>query len=247
MYFKNKFNRVRPVGPGVQVVPPIPYPGHPAYPSGHSTQMHLHGHDGGVPRSIGRGRSHGARLGRSPSIARGPGCTTGATPRRAGRWPPGVAILNERLRHVQADLKKAKDTEWVEAPSSGRVSRNSQRSSIALGVKEEHHDGDRHGHRDGNRHRHRHGDRDRDGNGTGTGTGIPWTPAGFLAESWDRDFRLNCTGKQFPSAGLGGHATKMVTHWDDHNTRKELRDLLELMRRERPASSAASSGNKGRP
>jgi hypothetical protein len=41
MYFKNKFNRVRPWVLEPKLSPPIPLPGHPAYPSGHSTQMHL--------------------------------------------------------------------------------------------------------------------------------------------------------------------------------------------------------------
>jgi hypothetical protein len=40
MYFKNKFKRVRP-WVLANLSPPIPLPGHPAYPSGHSTQMHL--------------------------------------------------------------------------------------------------------------------------------------------------------------------------------------------------------------
>jgi len=41
MYFKNKFNRVRPWVVDEELSPPIPLPGHPSYPSGHSTQMHL--------------------------------------------------------------------------------------------------------------------------------------------------------------------------------------------------------------
>ena len=41
MYFKNVFNRVRPWVLAPDLSPPIPLPGHPAYPSGHSTQMHL--------------------------------------------------------------------------------------------------------------------------------------------------------------------------------------------------------------
>jgi hypothetical protein len=42
MYFKDHFNRVRPWVLQPRLSPPIfPLPGHPAYPSGHSTQMHL--------------------------------------------------------------------------------------------------------------------------------------------------------------------------------------------------------------
>jgi prolyl oligopeptidase len=41
MYVKNSFNRVRPWVLAPALAPPIPLPGHPAYPSGHSTQMQL--------------------------------------------------------------------------------------------------------------------------------------------------------------------------------------------------------------
>jgi hypothetical protein len=41
MYFKDRFNRVRPWVLEPKLRPPISLPGHPAYPSGHSTQMHL--------------------------------------------------------------------------------------------------------------------------------------------------------------------------------------------------------------
>jgi hypothetical protein len=41
MYFKNRFERVRAPVLDPKLSPPIPVPGHPAYPSGHSTQMHL--------------------------------------------------------------------------------------------------------------------------------------------------------------------------------------------------------------
>src|SRR5262245_5748288 len=41
MYFKNEFNRVRPWVLEPALEPPIPRSGHPAYPSGHSTPMHL--------------------------------------------------------------------------------------------------------------------------------------------------------------------------------------------------------------
>lgn len=38
---KNKYNRVRPSGLEPDIAPAIDVPGHPAYPSGHSTIMHL--------------------------------------------------------------------------------------------------------------------------------------------------------------------------------------------------------------
>jgi prolyl oligopeptidase len=41
MFFKHRFNRVRPWVLAPELTPPIPLPGHPAYPSGHSTQMYL--------------------------------------------------------------------------------------------------------------------------------------------------------------------------------------------------------------
>jgi len=40
-YAKARFNRVRPSLLAPDLAPPIPLPGHPAYPSGHSTQMYL--------------------------------------------------------------------------------------------------------------------------------------------------------------------------------------------------------------
>jgi hypothetical protein len=40
-YFKDRFNRVRPWVLAPDLFPPIPSPGLPAYPGGHSTQMHL--------------------------------------------------------------------------------------------------------------------------------------------------------------------------------------------------------------
>ena len=41
MYFKTKFDRVRPSQLIPALLPPIPVPGHASYPSGHSTQAHL--------------------------------------------------------------------------------------------------------------------------------------------------------------------------------------------------------------
>ena len=41
MYFKTKFDRVRPSQLVPALLPPIPVPGHASYPSGHSTQAHL--------------------------------------------------------------------------------------------------------------------------------------------------------------------------------------------------------------
>ncbi len=40
-YFKDRFNRVRPWVLAPELFPPIPSPGLPAYPSGHSTQIYL--------------------------------------------------------------------------------------------------------------------------------------------------------------------------------------------------------------
>lgn len=40
-YYKELFNRARPSQYEPRLVPLIPIPGHPAYPSGHSTQAHL--------------------------------------------------------------------------------------------------------------------------------------------------------------------------------------------------------------
>lgn len=44
MHFKNRFNRARPSQLEPRLRPIIDSPGHPAYPSGHSTQMHLIAH-----------------------------------------------------------------------------------------------------------------------------------------------------------------------------------------------------------
>jgi hypothetical protein len=41
MHFKNLYQRRRPSQLAPGLMPPIPVPGHPAYPSGHSTQAHL--------------------------------------------------------------------------------------------------------------------------------------------------------------------------------------------------------------
>lgn len=41
MYSKARFNRVRPWVLAPDLSPPIPLPGQPSYPGGHSTQMHL--------------------------------------------------------------------------------------------------------------------------------------------------------------------------------------------------------------
>ena len=41
MHFKNFYQRRRPSQLAPGLMPPIPVPGHPAYPSGHSTQAHL--------------------------------------------------------------------------------------------------------------------------------------------------------------------------------------------------------------
>ena len=41
MHFKNKYSRPRPAQLEPQLRPLVTAPGHPAYPSGHSTQMHL--------------------------------------------------------------------------------------------------------------------------------------------------------------------------------------------------------------
>ena len=44
MYYKNLFNRARPSQREPRLRPLLDVPGHPAYPSGHSTQMHLVAH-----------------------------------------------------------------------------------------------------------------------------------------------------------------------------------------------------------
>jgi hypothetical protein len=41
MHFKDKFNRPRPSQYRPALLPPVPVPGHAAYPSGHATQAHL--------------------------------------------------------------------------------------------------------------------------------------------------------------------------------------------------------------
>ena len=41
MHFKTKFNRPRPSQYRPALLPPVPVPGHAAYPSGHATQAHL--------------------------------------------------------------------------------------------------------------------------------------------------------------------------------------------------------------
>ena len=41
MHFKGLYQRRRPSQLAPGLMPPIPVPGHPAYPSGHSTQAHL--------------------------------------------------------------------------------------------------------------------------------------------------------------------------------------------------------------
>jgi hypothetical protein len=41
LYFKHRYNRPRPTHFCPALMPPIPVPGHSAYPSGHSTQAHL--------------------------------------------------------------------------------------------------------------------------------------------------------------------------------------------------------------
>ena len=41
MYFKTKYDRVRPSQLVPALLPPLPVPGHASYPSGHSTQAHL--------------------------------------------------------------------------------------------------------------------------------------------------------------------------------------------------------------
>src|SRR5262249_38577503 len=41
IYFKSRFNRVRPSQLIPSLLPPVPVPGHASYPSGHSTQAHL--------------------------------------------------------------------------------------------------------------------------------------------------------------------------------------------------------------
>lgn len=41
MHFKGVYQRARPTQTAPALLPPIPVPGHPAYPSGHSTQAHL--------------------------------------------------------------------------------------------------------------------------------------------------------------------------------------------------------------
>jgi len=42
MYFKKKFNRVRPSFLSAEIEPTLPNPDHPAYPSGHSTLSHVY-------------------------------------------------------------------------------------------------------------------------------------------------------------------------------------------------------------
>jgi acid phosphatase (class A) len=44
MYWKDKYNRARPVQVFPAVMPAIPTPGHPSYPSNHSFQSHLIAH-----------------------------------------------------------------------------------------------------------------------------------------------------------------------------------------------------------
>lgn len=44
MHYKNRYNRARPSQLDPRIAPAIDVPGHPAYPSGHSTQMHLVAH-----------------------------------------------------------------------------------------------------------------------------------------------------------------------------------------------------------
>jgi membrane-associated phospholipid phosphatase len=41
LYFKNRYPRPRPSHVCPALLPPIPVPGHPAFPSGHATQAHL--------------------------------------------------------------------------------------------------------------------------------------------------------------------------------------------------------------
>jgi len=130
MYFKNKFNRVRPGSWSPGLSPPIPYPGHPAYrvdtrprcTSMAMTAAYL------VPSA------EAALMERAWDVAVNPregrAATTGAT--RGGRALAHqvFAILTSDCAMFKADPQEGKDTEWL-SPSSGRVSRNSNARACA--------------------------------------------------------------------------------------------------------------------
>ncbi|PYN99407.1 MAG: hypothetical protein DMD91_12810 [Candidatus Rokuibacteriota bacterium] len=115
MYFKNKFNRVRPWVLESRLSPPIPYPGHPAYPSGHSTQMHLMAMTAAylVPSA------EAALMERAWDVAvnRERAGLHYRSDTEAGRALAHqvFAILTSDCAMFKRTLKKAKDTEWVEA------------------------------------------------------------------------------------------------------------------------------------
>jgi len=114
MYFKMKFQRVRPWVLEPRLAPPIvPLPGHPAYPSGHSTQMHLTAHTlaylvpGGLPDELME------RIG-SVALNRERAGLNYRSDTEAGRVLAQRLIdtLTTQCRNFASNLATARDGEW---------------------------------------------------------------------------------------------------------------------------------------
>ena len=101
------------VGPRARAVPPIPAPGLPAYPGGHSTQIYLMALTLAVPGARQDHRDHGDRRRSRRQSRAGRSSTTGATRKQARSWPTASSrILTSECAMFRSLLEEAKQKEW---------------------------------------------------------------------------------------------------------------------------------------
>jgi prolyl oligopeptidase len=116
MHCKNQLNRVRPWVLEPRLSPPIPLPGHPAYPSGHSTQMHLMALM--LAYLAPEAEPDLKRIAWEVALNRERAGLHYRSDTEAGRSLAShiFRILTTECANFQSILKKAKDTEWRERP-----------------------------------------------------------------------------------------------------------------------------------